>query len=64
MQKPIDLTESVLMPIPVELLEEVGIAPYDTIQMYISRGRLIIEPVDEEELLCRSCPIANLREDC
>ena len=44
-----EIVESVLMAIPADLLEEVGIDLYSTIQMSVSRGRIIIEPVDEEE---------------
>ena len=60
----IDLDECVLMPIPLELLEEVGLGPYDTIQMTVSRGRLIIEPTDAPQNMicygnCRRCPGAE-----
>ena len=44
-----EFVESVLMAIPTDMLEEVGIEPDSTIQMSVSRGRIIIEPVDEEE---------------
>lgn len=44
-----EVVESVLMAIPADLLEEVGIDLYSTIQMSVSRGRIIIAPVDEEE---------------
>lgn len=44
-----EIVESVLIGIPADLLEEVGIDLYSTIQMSVSRGRIIIEPVDEEE---------------
>lgn len=70
MQKPIiELNESVLMPIPLALLEEVGIDPFDTIQMYISRGRLIIEPTESDCTMicfgnCRRCPGVDMCEDC
>lgn len=46
-----EVVESVLMAIPADLLEEVGIDLYSTIQMSVSRGRIIIEPVDEEVML-------------
>lgn len=39
-----EVVESVLMAIPADLLEEVGIDLYSTIQMSVSRGRIIIEP--------------------
>lgn len=41
--------ESILLAVPVDLLEEVGIDESSVIQMQVSQGRLIIEPVDEEE---------------
>lgn len=44
-----EIVESVLIGIPADLLEEVGIDLYSTIQMSVSRGRIIIEAVDEEE---------------
>ena len=44
-----EVVESVLMAIPADLLEEVGIDLYSTIQMSVSRGRLIIEPIYDEE---------------
>ena len=60
----IELEECVLMPIPLELLEEVGLGPFDTIQMTVSRGRLIIEPTDVPQNMvcygnCRRCPGAE-----
>lgn len=49
------------MAIPADLLEEVGIDLYSTIQMSVSRGRIIIEPVDEEEsAFHRRCPYGSL----
>lgn len=44
-----EVVESVLIGIPADLLDEVSIDLYSTIQMSVSRGRIIIEPVDEEE---------------
>lgn len=70
MQKPNNETiESVMMPIPAELLEEVGIDPFTTIQMSISRGRIIIEPIDAPcNMICYGnccrCPGADVCEDC
>jgi len=48
-------------------LEEVGLGPYDTIQMTVSRGRLIIEPTDAPQNMicygnCRRCPGAEVCE--
>ena len=36
------------MAIPADMLEEVGIGPCSTVQMHVSRGRIIIQAVDEE----------------
>ena len=44
-----EVVESVLMPIPADLLEEVGIDDPSDVQMWASDGRLIVEPVDEAE---------------
>lgn len=55
-----EIVESVLMAIPADLLEEVGIDLYSTIQMSVSRGRTIIEPVDEEEsAFHQQCPYGS-----
>ena len=60
-----EVVESVLMAIPADLLEEVGIDLYSTIQMSVSRGRIIIEPVDEEEsTFHQRCPRACCCEGC
>ena len=49
MQKPnSEFVETVLMAIPSDMLEEVGIGPCSTVQMHVSRGRIIIQAVDEE----------------
>jgi len=34
------------MAIPADMLEEVGIGPCSTVQMHVSRGRIIIQAVD------------------
>ena len=60
-----EVVESVLIGIPADLLEEVGIDLYSTIQMSVSRGRIIIEPVDEEEsAFHQRCPHACCCEGC
>lgn len=41
--------ETILVAIPADLLEEVGIDEFSTIQMHTSQGQLIMEPVDEAE---------------
>ena len=60
-----EIVESVLIGIPADLLEEVGIDLYSTIQMSVSRGRITIEPVDEEEsTFYQRCPRACCCEGC
>lgn len=60
-----EIVESVLIAIPADLLEEAGIDLYSTIQMSVSRGRIIIEPVDEEESAFHQlCPHACFCEGC
>ena len=59
-----EVVESVLMAIPADLLEEVGIDLYSTIQMSVSRGRIIIEPIYDEEELVRCYPHACCCEGC
>ena len=57
MQKPNnEFVETVLMAIPADMLEEVGIEPDSTIQMHVSRGRIIIQAVDEKTCGGRYCP--------
>ena len=54
-----------IMAIPADMLEEVGIEPCSTVQMHVSRGRIIIQAVDEEA--CggsRYCPCDCCCEEC
>ena len=37
-----EFVETVLMAIPADMLEEVGIEPCSTVQMHVSRGRMPI----------------------
>lgn len=66
MQKPNnEFVETVLMAIPADMLEKVGIEPCSTVQMHVSRGRIIIQTVDEEA--CggsRYCPCDCRCEGC
>ena len=53
--------EYTLLPVPTEVLEEVGIDAFSAIQFSVSRGKLIIEPIDAEQNLvcignCCRCP--------
>lgn len=66
MQKP--KMNYVLFPIPAEVLEELELDEYDTIQFSISRGRLIIEPIEAEQNMvcigaCCRCPGRSHCED-
>ena len=60
MQKTTPMMDYVLLPIPFEVAEELALDPFTTIQYTVSRGRLIIEPVDPELSMtcfgiCRRC---------
>lgn len=64
----IEMNECTLLPIPVEILEELDIGPFTTIQFSISRGRLIIEPIEAEHNMvcfgnCNRCPGRGCCED-
>lgn len=61
MQKTNQIEDFTLLPVPTEVLEELGLDPFSTIQYSISRGRLIIEPIDGEQSMvcfgnCCRCP--------
>lgn len=68
MQKPNhQMLETVMFPIPAELLEELDIGPLTTVQMTVYEGRLIIEPIDAPHNMiccgnCRRCRGASLCE--
>ena len=58
----------ILLPIPAEVVEELELDPFTTIQYTISRGRLIIEAIDAEQSMvcfgnCCRCPGRNCCED-
>ena len=68
MQKTNQVSVFSLLPVPTEVLEELELDPFSTIQYSISRGRLIIEPIDAEQDMvcfgnCRRCPGRNRCED-
>lgn len=68
MQKSTPMNEYVLLPVPAEVMEELELDPFSTIQYSISRGRLIIEPIDAEQDMvcfgnCCRCPGRNRCED-
>ena len=59
MQKSNQVSEFTLFPVPTEMLEEVELDLSHTVQYSVSRGRIIIEPVDEEEsTFHQRCPHA------
>ena len=40
---------TIFLAVPADLLEEVGIDEFSEVEMWVSDGRLIMEPVDEAE---------------
>ena len=65
MQKSNQVSEFTLFPVPTEMLEEVELDLSHTVQYSVSRGRIIIEPVDEEEsTFHQRCPHACCCEGC
>lgn len=63
MQKSNQVNEFTLFPVPTDMLEEVGLVLTPTVQYSVSRGRLIIEPIYDEEKP-RRCPYAFFCEGC
>lgn len=61
----------VLLPVPAEVLDELELDEFSTVQYSVSKGRLIIEPIDaEQNMVCignccrcrgRSCCEAAIR---
>ena len=64
MQKSNQVSEFTLFPVPTEMLEEVELDLSHTVQYSVSRGRLIIEPIYDEEEPVRCCPHACFCEGC
>ena len=56
MQKSNQVSEFTLFPVPTDMLEEVGLVLTPTVQYSVSRGRLVIEPIYDEEEPTRRCP--------
>lgn len=58
--------DMVLVPIPTELLEELGLEPLDVIRMRADGGKIILEKEGEDGFSCdgdcEHCPLAEL--DC
>ena len=56
MQKSNQVSEFTLFPVPTEMLEEVELDLSHTVQYSVSQGRLVIEPIYDEEEPTRRCP--------
>ena len=58
--------QMVLLSVPAELLEEIGLEEMDVLQMSTMNGKLIIEKADAEGYICdgdcEGCPFVGL--DC
>lgn len=64
MQKSNQVSEFTLFPIPTDMLEEVELDLSHTVQYSVSRGRLVIEPIYDEEEPLRCCPHTCCCEGC
>ena len=64
MQKSNQVNEFTLFPVPTEMLEEVELDLSRTVQYSVSRGRLVIEPIYDEEEPVRCCPHTCCCEGC
>ena len=64
MQKSNQVSEFTLFPVPTEMLEKVELDLSRTVQYSVSRGRLVIEPIYDEEEPTRRCPHACCCEGC
>lgn len=64
MQKSNQVSEFTLFPVPTEMLEEVGLVLTPTVQYSVSRGRLMIEPIYDDEEPARHCPHVCCCEGC
>lgn len=58
--------EMVLIPVPAELLKELGLEPLDVIGIRVADGKLILEKESTDNFSCNGdcehCPLAEL--DC
>ncbi len=72
MQKPnnhfMTVAELTMISLPTEMLEEVGIDEFSGIEAFVDRGRIIIQPLeddedDEYEDDCVCCPCCGCCED-
>jgi len=60
------LNPMVLLPVPAELITEIGLDPMDVIQMSVVGGKLIIEKAVDDDFECdgdcENCPFYEI--DC
>ena len=68
MQDTVKRNEFVLLSVPTELADEVGIYGGEVLEMSAEHGRLIIEPlVDDDDFICdddcENCPLADECEE-
>ncbi len=64
MQKSNQVSEFTLFPVPTDMLEEVGLVLTPTVQYSVSRGRLVIEPIYDDEEPARHYPHTCCCEGC
>ena len=54
-----------MIPIPLEYLLELGLGEFDTLQIYVRDGAIVLRRVEETEFVCggdcEDCPIAGHR---
>lgn len=68
MQKPNNfyVNELTMIAIPTDMLEEAGIDEFTGIEVFVDRGRIIIQPLEDEDDEyddCVCCPYCGCRED-
>ncbi len=56
------MNELTMITIPTEMLEEAGIDEFDGIEVFVDRGRIIIQRLEDEDD-CDCCPYCGCRED-
>lgn len=64
------MTELTMISLPAEMLEEVGIDEFSGFEAFVDRGRIIIQPLededdeyDEDDDDCVCCPCCGCCED-
>lgn len=68
MQKPNNfyVNELTMITIPTDMLEEAGIDEFTGIEVFVDRGRIVIQQLedeDEDDDGCVCCPYCGCRED-